>query len=525
MGRYINKGNEAFRQVRNSEYIDKSGLIAVVNNTLFTRQKLSCVTRSRRFGKSMAAEMLAAYYDHSCDSRPLFADLEIAGDPTFEQHLNKYPVIYVDMTAFTAGGDDENVVGNIQKELIEDIAKAYPQVEYHEGDHLMKFLQDISAATGKKFVMIIDEWDAVIRIYSDNRQVKDDFVNLLRRMFKDISAVDVFAGVYMTGILPIKKYKTESALNNFIEYSMVRPILMSRYFGFTKDEVQKLSDKHQMDFSELEKWYDGYQIGDEPSIFNPNSVMQAIYSRMCVSYWSGTGTFEAVKGYINRNFNGLRDNIIAMLAGERSKVDPTSFQNDLSEIHSRDEVLTVLIHLGYLAYNWRENECYIPNREVGGEMVNAVKANRWKHVSDALEQSDQLLKATLEGDAKAVARMVETAHSENTSILSYYNENSMACVLSIAYYAAHADYIFHRELPTGKGFADLVLLPRKNVTKPALVLELKCNRSAKAAISQIRKKEYTEKVAEYSGEMLLVGISYNKKTKRHDCRIERCVKP
>ena len=253
--------------------------------------------------------------------------------------------------------------------------------------------------------------------------------------------------------------------------------------------------------------------------------MQAIYSRMCVSYWSGTGTFEAVKGYINRNFNGLRDNIIAMLAGERSKVDPTSFQNDLSEIHSRDEVLTVLIHLGYLAYNWRENECYIPNREVGGEMVNAVKANRWKHVSDALEQSDQLLKATLEGDAKAVARMVETAHSENTSILSYYNENSMACVLSIAYYAAHADYIFHRELPTGKGFADLVLLPRKNVTKPALVLELKCNRSAKAAISQIRKKEYTEKVAEYSGEMLLVGISYNKKTKRHDCRIERCVKP
>jgi hypothetical protein len=181
--------------------------------------------------------------------------------------------------------------------------------------------------------------------------------------------------------------------------------------------------------------------------------------------------------------------------------------------------------LGYLAYNWRESECYIPNREVGGEMVNAVKANRWKHVSDALEQSDQLLKATLEGDAKAVARMVETAHSENTSILSYYNENSMACVLSIAYYAAHADYIFHRELPTGKGFADLVLLPRKNVTKPAIVLELKCNRSAKSAISQIRKKEYTEKVAQYSGEMLLVGISYNKKTNRHDCRIERCVKP
>ena len=451
MGIYINKGNEAFRQTRNSEYVDKSGLISVVNKTLFTRQKLSCVTRSRRFGKSMAAEMLAAYYDHSCDSRPLFADLQIATDPSFEQHLNKYPVIYVDMTAFTSGDvADEDVVGNIQKKLIADIAKEYPKVEYHEGDHLMEYLQYISAATGKKFIMIIDEWDAVVRIYGDNRKVKDDFVNLLRRMFKDISAVDVFAGVYMTGILPIKKYKTESALNNFLEYSMVEPRSMSRFFGFTKDEVAALSTEHGVDYDELEKWYDGYQIGDEPSIFNPNSVMQAVDIGRCRSFWSGTGTFEAVKGYINRNFDGLRDNIIAMLAGERCKVDPTSFQNDLSEIHSRDEVLTVLIHLGYLAYNWRENECYIPNREVGGEMVNAVKANRWKHVSDALEQSDQLLKATLEGDAKAVARMVEDAHSENTSILSYYNENSMACVLSIAYYAAHADYIFHRELPTGK---------------------------------------------------------------------------
>jgi len=521
MGFYINKGNEGFRQIRNSEYVDKSELIAVVNQTLFTRQKLSCVTRSRRFGKSMAAEMLAAYYDHSCDSRPLFADLAIASDPTFEQHLNKYPVIYVDMTAFTSVGEGEDIVGNIQKELIKDVSMAYPQVTYTEGDHLMKYLQYIVAETGDHFFMVIDEWDAVIRMYGDNRQVKDDFVNLLRRMFKDVSAVDVFAGVYMTGILPIKKYKTESALNNFQEYSMVEPRSMGRYFGFTKDEVKALCDKHDMDFTEMEKWYDGYRIGDEPSMFNPNSVMRAIDARRCRSFWSGTGAFSAVAGYINMNFDGLKDNIIEMLAGGRCKVDPTSFQNDISEIHSRDEVLTVLIHLGYVGYDWRSDECYIPNREVGGEMVNAVKANRWQHVADALQQSDQLLRATLDGDAKTVARLVETAHSENTSILSYYNENSMACVLSIAYYAAHGDYIFHRELATGKGFADIVLMPRKNVSKPAIVLELKCNRSARSAIAQIRRKDYPEKVAQYTGELLLVGISYDKKKKRHDCRIER----
>ena len=530
MGIYINKGNEAFRQVRNGEYVDKSGLIAVVNKTLFTEQKLSCVTRSRRFGKSMAAKMLAAYYDHSCDSRSLFADLEIAADPSFEQNMNKYPVIYVDMTAFTSGGNGgesvspESIAGNIQKKLIADISKAYPKVEYREGDHLMEYLQYIAAATGEKFVMIIDEWDAVIRIYGDNKEVKDQFVSLLRRMFKDISAVDVFAGVYMTGILPIKKYKTESALNNFIEYSMVEPGSMGAYFGFTKSEVMALAKQHDMDFDELEKWYDGYQIGDEPSIFNPNSVMQAVSRRRCRSFWASTGAFDAVTGYINRNFDGLRDNIIEMLAGGRCKVNPTKFQNDMSEVRNRDDVLTLLIHLGYLSFNWRQSECYVPNMEVKGELANAVEENKWEHVTKALQQSDFLLQATLDGDAKAVARMVEDAHSENTSILSYYNENSMACVLSIAYYAAHADYIFHRELPTGKGFADLVLMPRKNVTKPAIILELKCNRSAKTAISQIRKKNYTEKVAQYTGELLLVGISYNKSAKRHDCRIERMQK-
>ncbi len=524
MGLYINKGNEGFRQVRNSEYVDKSGLISVVNKTLFTEKKLSCVTRSRRFGKSVAAKMLAAYYDHSCDSRELFADLAIVGDPSFEKHLNKYPVIFVDMTTFTSGVAEEDIVDNIQKKLIRDVRGAYPQVAYTEGDHLMEYLQQIVAATGDRFFMIIDEWDAVIRMFGDNRKVKDDFVNLLRRMFKDISAVDVFAGVYMTGILPIKKYKTESALNNFLEYSMVEPGDMGAYFGFTQEEVKTLAGKHGMDFDELEKWYDGYQIGDIPSIFNPNSVMQAVQRGRCRSFWSSTGAFDAVTSYINMNFDGLRDNIIEMLAGGRAKVNPTKFQNDMSEVRNRDDVLTLLIHLGYLSFNWRQSECYVPNMEVKGELANAVEENNWEHVTKALQQSDQLLSATLDGDAKAVARMVEEVHSEHTSILSYYNENSMACVLSIAYYAAHADYVFHRELATGKGFADLVLMPRKNVSKPAIILELKCNRSAKAAISQIRKKDYPEKVAQYTGDMLLVGINYNKTAKRHDCRIERVQK-
>ena len=521
MGIYINKGNEGFRQILNSEYVDKSGLITEVNRTLFTRQKLSCVTRCRRFGKSMAAEMLAAYYDHSCDSRALFADLQIAGDPSFEQHLNKYAVIYVDMTSFTSGGRSGDVVQKIQDELIKDISKAYPDVVYQEGDHLMKYLQYIVAATGDRFFMIIDEWDAIIRMYDDNSEVKDQFVNLLRRMFKDVSAVDVFAGVYMTGILPIKKYKTESARNNFIEYSMVKPGRQARYFGFTKEEVRQLADKYDMDFDELEKWYDGYQIGDESSIFNPNSVMRALNNNMCTSYWSGTGTFDAMTTYIDMNYDGLKDNIADMLAGGRVKVNPTKFQNDMADVRNRDDVLTLLIHLGYLSFDWRRNQCYVPNMEVAGELVNAVEENRWEHVVKALEQSERLLDATLRGDGDYVARTLAATHSDDASIFAYNDENSLACVISLAYYYARQDYHIHREFPTGSGYADLVLIPRKNVDSPALVIELKYNKDAKAAIAQIKDRHYPDKVAEYNGDILLVGINYDRETKQHTCQIER----
>ncbi|MBR1873247.1 MAG: AAA family ATPase [Bacteroidales bacterium] len=520
MGTYINIGNSLFQSIRNSEYVDKSGLIAVVNGTLSTERRFSCVSRSRRFGKSMAAKMLCAYYDHSCNSRELFQDLSIAGDPSFEKHLNKYPVLYLDMTAFvTRYHDDPTIVSHIDARLREDVSLVYPEVEVREGDDLMDLLVRISAGMQERFIFIIDEWDAICREFKPGSRVMDTYVNWLRRMFKDVSGMTVFAGVYMTGILPIKKYKTESALNNFIEYSMVEPGDMAPFFGFTKNEVRELAAKHGMDFDELEKWYDGYQIGDEPSMFNPNSVMQALDSDWCSNYWGKTGSYVAVADYIKMNFEGLKDDILRMLAGGRSFVDPTGFQNDMSVVRSKDDVLTILIHLGYLSFLWETSECYIPNREVMGEMVNAVKANNW--VAVALQQSAQLLRSTIEGDADAVARGVDAAHDENTSILSYNNENSLACVLSIAYYAARGNYILHRELPTGKGFADIVLYPRKNVDSPAVILELKFDSSADSAIDQIKRKEYPAKLSGYSGNLLLVGIAYDRKTKQHSCVIEK----
>ena len=520
MSLYLNIGNEGFVSARNGEYVDKSGLIAVINSTFHTEHRFSCVTRCRRFGKSMAAKMLSAYYDNSCDSRHLFKDLEIARHPSFEKYLNKYPVIYLDVSAFITRFKENELVSCIQEELTKDVLTAYPDVDVAANDDSMAVLTRIAVQKKQQFVLIIDEWDAICREYATRTDVMDNYVNWLRRMFKEVNATTVFACVYMTGILPIKKYKTESALNNFTEYSMVNPGKLDRYFGFTATEVRLLCQKHNMDYDEMYKWYDGYKLGSELSMFNPNSVMMALWEGRCRSFWASTGSYDAVAAYIQMNFDELKDNVIKMLAGGRCVVDPSGFQNDMSVIKSRNDALTVLIHLGYLAYEWETSECYTPNREVEGELINAVNSTNWRQLITSIEQSRKLLQSTLDGDEQAVAQGIDAAHDENTSILSYNNENSLACVLSIAYYYARNDYAIVRELPTGKGFADLVLIPRKGVNKPAIVLELKYDKAADTAICQIKRQEYAGKVSQLTSNVLLVGINYDKASKKHTCRIE-----
>ena len=349
MGSYINVGNAGFQSSRNSEYVDKSGLISVINKILFTDFRFTCVSRCRRFGKSMAAKMLCAYYDQSCDSRSLFEDLEISKDPSFEKHLNKYPVLYLDLSDFVTRFKDESIITQMDRELVEDVHEDYSDIPVEENDDLMKYLSRIAMARQQQFIFIIDEWDAICREFDPGTTVFDAYLDWLRRMFKGGLTMQVFAGVYMTGILPVKKYRTQSAMNNFKEYSMVSPRNMSHFFGFTKDEVKMLAERHGMDYDELEKWYDGYHIGDELSIFNPNSVMSAVECNYCESYWAATGSYDTVADYIKMNYEGLKDDIISMLAGGRCSVDSTMFSNDMSDVRSKDDVLTVLIHIGYLS--------------------------------------------------------------------------------------------------------------------------------------------------------------------------------
>ena len=523
MGRFLKKGNDRFRAVRNGEFVDKSRLIEVVNATLHTDRQFTCVSRARRFGKSIGAEMLYAYNDQWSASEDLFTDLHIYQSTSFKKHFRHYPVLYIDMTDFVTRYKSSDIIQHIQSDVITELKEVFPDVKYHDNSDLAGVLHDIRSQLPyqEKFIMIIDEWDAILREYKDGGNVAEQYINLLRGLFKSTNAMSTFAGVYMTGILPIKKYDTQSALNNFHEYSVVQPGPMADCFGFTSKEVRALCAKHAMDYNMFAEWYDGYQIGADREMFNPTSVMTALYNQYCDSYWANTGAYDTVATYIRMNFDGLRDDVVRLLADESCSVDTASFQNDLNVVRSKDDVLTSLIHLGYLSYDRDSRTCRIPNREVATEFKNAIVSEPgWDVIANAINQSERLLNETLGGNEGAVAAAIDAIHADNTSVLQYNDENSLACVLTIAYYTARRNYLLIRELPAGKGFADIVLLPRPASNQPAVVLELKYDHSAETAINQIHDKRYPDVLHDYAGDVVLVGINYDKKSKQHECKIE-----
>lgn len=518
MGRYVNPGNVSFEMARFSDiYIDKSMLIAKTNALFRTEKRFLCVSRPRRFGKSMAANMLNAYYSCGCNSEKLFSGLAIEREKSFKVHLNRHNVIRLDIQRFIeTEGDLFTYIGEIERRVVAELGREFPECrEYIEGCRLKDALEQVFYQTGKGFVFIIDEWDCVFRMAQEQKEVQKCYLDFLRGLFKGAEYAEL---VYMTGILPIKKYGEHSAINIFDEYSMIDPKDLGEYFGFTREEVRQQCGKLGMAYEELESWYDGYLIG-EYHIYNPKSVVDALTWRKCKNYWTGTETYEALKVYIDRNFDGLREAVIEMLGNGRCKVDTSTSQNDMTTFKTRDDVLTLLIHLGYLAF--KEEEAFIPNQEIMQEFLRAIKTGDWGGLLQALDRSEELLKRTWALDGAAVAEGMEAIHSETASLLKYDNENSLTCTVLMAYYSAKAYYMNPiLELPSGKGFADVVYLPKRNTNRPALVVELKWNHSAEGAIRQIKEKSYADWIQGYTGEILLVGINFDKKSKKHTCVIE-----
>lgn len=523
MGIYLNPDNENFLQAVNSEiYVDKTWLIRYTNKVVNTLQRFVCVSRPRRFGKSIAANMLAAYYSRGCASGELFSELKIADDKNFEKYLNKFDTLFLNMQEFLSQSKSiDEMINMVEKTVLWDLLDEYPDFRYFNQKNLTRTMQDIYKNTKIPFVVIIDEWDCVFREFKEDKEAQERYLDFLRNLLKDRAYIHL---AYMTGILPIKKYGTHSALNMFDEFSMTNPRGLAEFVGFTENEVENLCNKYNMNLAEVKEWYDGYRFENAESVYGPRSVVTAVLSGICDTYWNQTESFEALRVYIDMNFEGLKDNVLKMIAGEKVAVNTGGFTNDMTTFHNDDDVLTLLVHLGYLGFDFKNKCVFIPNNEVRGEFVNAVTASEWGEVSRALKNSTDTLDAIWENNPDIAVKGIEQAHFE-TSHIQYNDENALSYTISLALYAARNFYTVYRELPEGKGYADMVYIPRKRFPdKPALVVELKWDKSAKGAISQIKQKEYCKSLEEYRGSLLLVGINYNKKTKKHECVIEKLEK-
>lgn len=519
MGNYLNPGNGRFQQVINSKiYVDKTELIGYTNSILQTEEKYVCVSRPRRFGKSIAASMLAAYYSRGCDSREQFVEYKIAGDESFEKYLNQYDVIFLNMQDFLSRSQDmTEMLSRLKNIVMRDLKKEYPNIDYFDDTDLIQSMQDVYIQTNCPFIVIVDEWDCVFREHRRDKETQEEYLDFLRDFFKDKEYIYL---AYMTGILPIKKYGTHSALNMFQEYSMLNARNLAEFVGFTEKEVLALCEEYGMDMGDMKNWYDGYYFEETGSIYSPRSVVSSLLAKKYDNYWNQTETFEALRIYIDMNFEGIRDDVLMMMAGERAPVNVSRFANDMTTFETKDDVFTLLIHLGYLAYDFDHKCVCIPNNEIRNEFVNAVSGSDWGEVSQALRNSAQTLEGIWKNRPEQVLEGIEQAHFE-TSHIQYNDENALSYTISLALYTARNFYTVYRELPGGKGFADMVYIPRKKFPdKPALVIELKWDQSAQGAIDQIKNKQYCRSLEDYEGNIILVGINYDKASREHTCVME-----
>ncbi len=524
MGMFVNPGNAAFQAALNARiYVDKSGLLEYTNSVLASTDAFLCCSRPRRFGKSVTANMLTAYYSKGCNSQAMFSALSIAKTPDYERHLNRYDVIHWDVQwCIEPAGGPEQVVSYVTDRTIQELRIYYPDAVPAAVRSLPEALAEIYNRTGSKFIIIIDEWDVLIRDEATNQKVQEEFINFLRGIFKGTEPAKYIQLAYLTGILPIKREKTQSALNNFEEFTMLSSGNLAPYTGFTEAEVRGLSEKYHQSFDKVKQWYDGYLLNG-CSIYNPRAVASVMVRGEFRSYWSETASYDAIVPLINRDYNGLKTALIEMLAGGTVRVNTATFKNDTINIRSRDDVLTYMIHLGYLGFDQERGRAFVPNEEIRQELRNAVESRSWDEFITFQQESEALLQATLSMDEETVAEQIEKVHNEYASVIRYHDENSLSSVLSIAYLSAMRFYFKPiREFPTGRGFADFVFLPKPEYVNeyPALVVELKWNQNAQTAMQQIIAKKYPSSIEAYTGNILLVALNYDKASKEHQCLIQ-----
>ncbi len=516
---YINQSNDYFQMVLNSKiYVDKSMLINVTNNNIGTANKYMCVTRMRRSGKTIAESMLNAYYSKGCDSRDQFYNLKISKCNSYEKHLNKHNVLWIDLTDIYCNiKDKDDFTKRLEKSILDDLKRVYNAFDFRNYS-LVDAIIYLNKELGERFIFLIDEWDIIFREVND-RKIGNEYLEFLDKLFITSDASKCIDLVYMTGILPINVYSNESALSEFKEYNMITPLGLAEYFGFTDDEISGLCKKYDVDINTIRSWYKGYNL-EGVVLYNPLSVYRAIYDNYYYSYWILTSSIESLIKYMNYNNGELKTAVLMLIIGDNVSINVSKFDNTFSNVDSKDKALTVLIHLGYLAYDEKLKSCYIPNYEIRLQFENGIQELNWNEIYNPMSESIKTYEETLKRNCEYVNKVFDKNHKEFASILNKNKEDILGAVTLISYYATKNYYNWQKEANNTLGRSDILFYPKDNNHIPFIV-ELKAqeNTSALDALEQIKSKEYYDIFANLK-EVMIVGISYNPKTLKHDTKIE-----
>ena len=539
MGIYVNPGNTKFRnKLKAKIYVDKSPMISHLNELIDTDDGFVCMSRARRFGKTMMTNLMSAYYSKNCDSREIFENLKLSKQEGWDMYLNSINVIQIDLQGFySIIKDKSRVIDKLQADVVNELRMQFPSVKIPADAVIADTIYNIHNELGETFVIIIDEYDVLIRDKSAPESLRNEYIDFLNALFKSNTTKEAISLAYLTGILPIYREIVQSKLNNFTEYTMLNPDQFAQYFGFTENEVQNLCLENNADYDICQMMYDGYifqkpyDMAVQPNndaqtvihIFNPNSVAKAVTKHRYDNYWVATSALEAITLYIDANIAGIQDDIKVLLKGEKDiEINVLRYNNNVERFATKDEIFTYLIHLGYLAYDPINQTCHIPNGEIRNAWLSIMSdAKGFEPIQQMLETSRKLIESTENCDSNAVAKALDDSHADISSPITYNRESSMQSAILMAYFYARKDYLVFSELTSGSGYADVVLVPSVP-RKPVIIIELKKDGNPATAIEQIKTRNYAHAFRYHPGHAaVLVGVTYDAESKQHKCLIEK----
>lgn len=533
MGMYLNNmcAYLAYKEVSESQYfVDKTLLIQELMSGVEESAKYICITRPRRFGKTIMANMIGAFFSNVCDSSKIFDKLKIALEPEYRRYLNRCNVIYIDFSEV----DDEctsytSYIGNIKEILREDLHRAYPNVFFREKGTVSEDLKRIQNETGERFLFVLDEWDAFFHMPFFRKEDGKKYLLFLKGLLKDKSYVSL---AYMTGILPIAKYSSGSELNMFLEYTMAAEERFSEYFGFTEKEVDELYERYAANTPNakvtregLRMWYDGYSTRSGERVYNPRSVVASLINNNFGNYWTSSGPYDEIFYYIKNNIAEVQEELALMVSGEAVMSNVQEYAATSMELQTKDEIFSAMVVYGFLSYE--DGKVSIPNKELMDKFADMLRReSSLGYIYRLAKESDRMLQATLSGDTKTMEEILSYAHNTETPLWRYNNENELTAVVNLVYLSARNFYDIEREDKAGIGYVDFIFYPRRKGAD-CIILELKVDAAPEEAIQQIRNRRYALRFQgklgeerQYTGRILAVGISYTREKKEHRCKVE-----